>query len=235
MCVCYENVCIIYIPLIYHDPTHDILHHLHNPSLPGGGKIAYQGPARLAMGWFASLGYIPHAPSQMPQSNPTAPSAGASPQPKAVVTNATDFLLDCTSGHIKRQRQGPMLGQGLGKEGEEEVDDSAPVVWHELWSKRGQAYLSGAMQQEGRWSDSQESSQDDWVASAGEYSGGHDTIPPPRTAKIDKEVGGGVKHDSVVQRAATVKVRSFPRQLLLYFVRAFLQRIKGFDMVSGSI
>ena len=218
--------------------THDVPH-CYLPqllSLLGGGKIAYQGPARLAMGWFASLGYVPSAPSQMPQSNPTAPNmeCSASNAPtKTVVTNATDFLLDCTSGHIKRQRFGSVLGQGLGKEGDEEMDDGKPVVWQDLWSERGAAYLSAALQQEASGSvGSQGSSLDDRMASDGEHSGSHDIIPPPHGTKIDKEGNGGVKNDSMVQRAATVKVRSFPRQLLLYFLRAFLQRIKGFDLVG---
>jgi hypothetical protein len=29
------------------------------PAPEGGGKVAYQGPARLAMGWFNALGYFP--------------------------------------------------------------------------------------------------------------------------------------------------------------------------------
>ena len=247
-------------------PTNDtslIISPPHTRAHTGGGKVAYQGPARLAMGWFASLGYVP---SQISQSNPTEPS-----QQKSAMTNVTDFLLDCTSGHIKRQRQG--LGQGLGQgqgpgknDGDDEVDDGQPVVWHELWSARGEAYLSGALRLEAHAhgsaaSHDRDASGDDWVASGGEYSGSHDTIPPPpnaapvsastevptarsmshhvlRGAMVDLEAGGGVgggggvHRDSAVQRAATVKVRSFPRQLVLYVHRAFLQRIKGFDMVG---
>ena len=207
---------------------------------PGGGKVAYQGPARLAMGWFASLGYLPQsnptAPSQTSQSNPTAPShtsrttssAGElalsarvvpSPSPslarqKIAMTNVTDFLLDCTSGHIPRQRQGLGLGQVSDDGDDDGIDEGKPVVWHELWSQRGEAYVTEALQQEAQiqaqaqaqegGEASRDSSLDECVASVGEYHGSHryDPIPPPHaqmtmTPHVIPE-GGGAKRDSMV-------------------------------------
>ncbi len=122
----------ITIIAVIHQPRGEIFNYIDDLLLMvPGGKIGYQGPAKLVLEWFLKLGY----------------------KPLSERDNKTDFLLDVTCGkHIDQFKINATENQvkksnfeiEFGDLDKPEIDDktsSGKVLWDSLWAQKGAQFL----------------------------------------------------------------------------------------------